>query len=48
MPCHVAHLAVITGGEPVAEAVLVVAEIDPGDADLLKTEISAPSFDFRR
>jgi hypothetical protein len=30
---------VITRGEPVAEPVLVIAEIDAADADLLKTEI---------
>jgi hypothetical protein len=36
------HLAVVVAGEPILQTGLVGAQIDAGDADLLKAEFGAP------
>lgn len=47
MARHVAHLAVETGKQPVAEPRFIGRKLDPGNAQSRKAEFAAPAFDVR-
>ena len=42
---HVVHLALIAGRQPGVEVRFVLAEVNIGDADLLKAELTPPFLD---
>jgi hypothetical protein len=46
MLLHVAHRSVPLLGKPRLQAILVIAKIDVGDAELLKSEAYTDLFDF--
>ncbi|BAW25950.1 Uncharacterized protein KF715C_ch53770 [Pseudomonas putida] len=42
---QVLHFALVAGIEPALQVVFVFAKVDPGDADMGKTEFLAPNLD---
>ncbi|MNY20131.1 hypothetical protein D3C86_1535980 [compost metagenome] len=42
---HVVHLALVTGIQPALQVCLVLAQVQPGNADLLKAQFAAPILD---
>ncbi|CAO3304432.1 conserved hypothetical protein [Pseudomonas sp. P14-2025] len=45
MGAQVFHFTLITGVEPTLQVVFVFAKVDPGDANMGKTEFLAPNLD---
>ena len=40
---HIAHFTVVTGGEPLLQALFMLAQIDSGNAQLLKAQFFCPA-----
>ena len=42
---HVFHFAVVAGGEPAFQVLLMLGQVEAADADLLKAQLAAPVLD---